>query len=75
MARKYLSNKKEAIKMKKNYQYPKIKILILSGRKLMDDNWEIGGTIVDVQGAKGNSGLGFDENEDNNSNKFNVWDY
>ena len=40
--------------MKKNiYQSPQIKILVLSGRKLMDD-WVVGGTVVGVQGAKRN---------------------
>lgn len=61
---------------RKIYQSPQIKILVLSGRKLMDDDWVIGGTVVDVQGAKG--GFGFDSDEDEGESyrkHYNVWDY
>ncbi len=60
--------------MKKDiYQSPQIKILVLSGRKLMDD-WVVGGTVVDVQGAKRH--LYFDEDEEpDDGSHHNVWDY
>ena len=60
--------------MRKQYQSPKVKILVLSGRKLMDD-WVIGGTVVSVQGAKDASDFGSDDYEDYYPNKVNVWDY
>ncbi|MBO4316397.1 MAG: hypothetical protein IKX24_09675 [Prevotella sp.] len=59
---------------KKLYQNPHVKILALSGRKLMDD-WEIGGTVVDVQGAKRH--FEFEDEDEGTTKKryHNVWDY
>ena len=62
--------------MKKKYLCPQTKILIASFRKLMDDDWVIGGTVINTQGAKGGSFFGIDDYEETNDKpNYNVWDY